>query len=132
MDYSYDKEDPECKIITMESIVSMVLTTASTDTQDLTNNPSHCVDPHNIKPGAYYFFEKAHCENYGKWVITYNAHYKVINYQSHNVKYPFLNFSIPHMEHAHGGQHFFLSTTFQDDIVKTQKTQILHLELLVL
>ena len=36
------------------------------------------------------------------------------------------------MEHANGGQNFFLCVTLQDGTVKTQNTQTLHLELLIL
>ena len=72
MDYSYDNEAPECKIITMKSMVFMVLTTAPTDTHDFTNNPYHCIDTDNIKPGMDYFLEKAHYENSAKYVMTYN------------------------------------------------------------
>ena len=48
MDYSYDNDDPECKISTMDSMDSMVLTTEPTYTHDLTNNPPHCLDSDNI------------------------------------------------------------------------------------
>ena len=72
IDYYYDKEDTECKIITMESMVSMVLATTPSDTHDLTKNQPHCVDPNNIKPGMDYFLGKAHYDNTGKWIITFN------------------------------------------------------------
>ena len=48
MDYSYDKEDHECTIITIYYMDYIVLNTAPTDTQYLTNNPPHCLDPDNI------------------------------------------------------------------------------------
>ena len=48
MDYYYDKKDPECTIITMESMDSMVLTIVPTCTHDLNNNTPHCLDPDNI------------------------------------------------------------------------------------
>ena len=58
MDYSYDQEAPECKITTMESMVSMVLTNVPTDTHNLTKNPDHFIDTDNINPGMDYFLEK--------------------------------------------------------------------------
>ena len=48
IDYSYVKEDPECTVITMESMYYMVLTTAYTDTYSLSNNLPQCLDPDNI------------------------------------------------------------------------------------
>ena len=70
---------------------------------DLTKNPPHCIDPDKIKPGMDFFLEKAHSDNSGKWGITYNGHYKVINDKDYNVKYFILKFSTHNMEHAHGG-----------------------------
>ena len=109
MDYYYKKEASEWKNITMESMVSMVLTNATTDTHDLTKNTPHCVYPDNINPGMDYFLKQAHYDNYRKCVITYNGHYKVINHKDYNVKYLILKFSTQHMEHAHGGHNFVLS-----------------------
>ena len=36
------------------------------------------------------------------------------------------------MEYANGGRNYFLCVTLKDGIVTTQKTQTLHLELLIL
>ena len=70
----------------MEYMASVVLTTAPTDTHYLTKNPPHFVDPNNIKPGMNYFLKKAHYDNSKKGVVTYNGHFKVINYKDYNVK----------------------------------------------
>ena len=93
MDYSYDKKAPGCKIVTMEYIVYMFLTNSPTDTHHLNNNPPHWVYPDNINPVMDDFPEKAHYENSGKRVITYDGHYKVINNKEYNVKYFILKFS---------------------------------------
>ena len=85
MDYSYDKEDPECKIINMESMVYMVITNAPTDTHDLSKNPPQCVDPDNIKSGVYYFFKKGIFWKLWEVGITYIGHYKVINDKDYNI-----------------------------------------------
>ena len=132
MDYSHDKEALDCKIITMESMVSMVLTSAPTNNHGLTNNPPHCVDTNNNKAGMDYFLKKEHSGNDGKWGITYNVHYKVINEKEYNVKYRIIKFITQHLEYAHGGQNFVLSVTFQDGTVTTQNTHTLHLEIFVL
>ena len=63
MYYSSDKEDPKCKIITMESMVSMVLTNVPTYNHNFNKNPPHCKYHDNINPGMYSFLKKAHYHN---------------------------------------------------------------------
>ena len=48
MGYFYDKEALKCIIITMNYMVSMVLTNAPKDIHDLTKNAHHCTDHDNI------------------------------------------------------------------------------------
>ena len=85
MDYSYDKKDPECKIINMESMVSMVITNAPTDTHDLSKNPPQYVDPDNIKSGVYYFFKKGTFWILWEVGINYIGNCKVINDKDYNI-----------------------------------------------
>ena len=73
IDYSYDKEAPEFKIVVMESMVFMFLTDTPTDTHDLTKNPNQCIYPETIKPSMDYFLKKANSENDRKWEVSTKA-----------------------------------------------------------
>ena len=44
-----------------------------------------------MKPGMDYLLENAHYNSSGKWGITQNGNYKVINDKDYNVKHLFLN-----------------------------------------
>ena len=91
MNYHYNKESPLCKNITAEPNIYMDLTTALTDNHDLTINAPHCIYTNNTKPGMDYLLENAHYNSSGKWGITHNGQYKVINDKDYNVKHLFLS-----------------------------------------
>ena len=44
-----------------------------------------------MKPGMDYFHENAHYNSSGKWGITQNGQYKVINEKEYNVKHLFFS-----------------------------------------
>ena len=50
IDYTYETEDPGCSILTMQYIVSPVVTNASAYTHNLIKNLLFCVDTDIVNP----------------------------------------------------------------------------------
>ena len=67
-------EDTECSILTMDPMVSLVLTTAPTDTHDSTNNLLHCIDPGLVNPDMYYLPKNSYSDYSCHWDINYHKH----------------------------------------------------------
>ena len=111
MDYTYERESPECSIIIMEISVIPFINNSPTDNHDYTNNLLCCVDPDIVNIYMYYLPQNEYFYDSGQWKIN-KKKYKVLTDMEYYVNYLLCQCITEPLEDEYDGHHLVLSINF--------------------